>query len=156
MPDVENQPIPIAAHETWRTWLMTGNRRTPVDRRRLRGAHKGLKKILVEGLTPEGRDPRVWKDFSGAMVRHAVDDAMRALPPEDTRVVKLAYFGGYSNRQIAQVVGLTEATVQRRLSRALTAISDHIQHGQTIARRAPYALVGFMPGPWPSGGAHRI
>src|SRR5207248_468948 len=90
---------------------------------------------LAESAADNGGDRTyAWKDFSGAMVRHAVDDAMRALPPEYMRVVKLAYFGGYSNREIALEVGLTEATVQRRLRRALGAISYHIQHGRAVGR----------------------
>jgi len=146
--DLDNQTVPVAIHESWRAWLMTGTRRTPVDRRRMRGAHKGLKKILLEGLSNGGDRTYAWKDFSGAMVRHAVDDAMRALPPEYMRVVKLAYFGGYSNREIAREVGLTEATVQRRLRRALGAISYHIQHGRAVGRRAVYAVSLFLSGRW--------
>jgi len=148
MSDVENHTVPPATNDSWRAWLMTGARRTPVDRRRLRGANRGLKKILLEGLVGPGQNAYRWQDFSGAMVRHAVDDAMRNLPPEETRVVKLAYFGGYSNREIAREVGLTEWTVQRRLRRALAAISDHIQHGQELGRRAVYGLALFLSGRW--------
>jgi len=146
-PEIDNHTVPVAIHESWRAWLMTGARRTPVDKRRMRGAHKGLKKILLEGLTG-GADAHAWQDFSGAMVRHAVDDAMRELPPEDKRVVKLAYFGGYSNREIAREVGLTEGTVQRRLRRALAAISDHIQHGRAIGRRVLYGAGAILSGKW--------
>ena len=146
-PEIDNHTVPVAIHESWRAWLMTGARRTPVDKRRMRGAHKGLKKILLEGLTG-GADTHAWQDFSGAMVRHAVDDAMRELPPEDKRVVKLAYFGGYSNREIAREVGLTEGTVQRRLRRALAAISDHIQHGRAIGRRVLYGAGLILSGKW--------
>ena len=146
-PEIDNHTVPVAIHESWRAWLMTGARRTPVDKRRMRGAHKGLKKILLEGLTG-GADTHAWQDFSGAMVRHAVDDAMRELPPEDKRVVKLAYFGGYSNREIAREVGLTEGTVQRRLRRALAAISDHIQHGRAIGRRVLYGAGVILSGKW--------
>jgi len=148
MSDAENHTVPPATHDSWRTWLMTGARRTRVDRRRLRGANKGLKKILLEGLV-NGRDSTYrWQEFSGAMVRHAVDDAMRSLPPEETQVVKLAYFGGYSYREIAKEVGLTEGTVQRRLRRALSSISDYIQHGQAMGRRAVYGLAMLLSGRW--------
>ncbi|TMD17586.1 MAG: sigma-70 family RNA polymerase sigma factor [Chloroflexi bacterium] len=156
MTDLENQTVPVGTYDSWRTWLMTGARRTPVDPRRMRGAHKGLKKILVEGLLNSAEAPYTWKDFSGAMVRHAVDDAMRALPPEDTQVVKLAYFGGYSNREIAREIGLTEGTVQRRLRRALAAISDHIQHGRVLGRRAFYALALWLSGRWLSDSAQHF
>ena len=147
MSETQNHNTSVAIHENWRAWLMTGSRLTPVDRRRMRGAHRGLKKILLEGLAA-GESPHAWMNFSGAMVRHAVDDAMRTLPDQDTQVVKLAYFGGYSNREIAREIGLTEGTVQRRLSRALTAISDHIQHGRVTSRRILYGFGLFLSGRW--------
>jgi RNA polymerase sigma factor (sigma-70 family) len=148
LPEGENHDLPAGTNESWRTWLMTGNRRNHVDRRRMRGENRGLKKILLEGLTDAAAGRRGWTDFSGAMVRHAVDDAMQALPEEDHHVVKLAYFGGYSNREIAAVVGLTEGTVQRRLRRALAAISDHIQHGRDVGRRAFYVVAAWLSGRW--------
>ena len=148
MSDLENHTVPPETNESWRAWLMTGARRMPVDKRRLRGANSGLKKILLEGLTGEDENVHRWRDFSGAMVRHAVEDAMRTLPPEDKRVVKLAYFGGYSNRAIAREVGLTKGTVQRRLRRALAAISNHIQHGEELGRRLAYGLMLFFSGRW--------
>jgi RNA polymerase sigma factor (sigma-70 family) len=148
MPEAENYALPGSTNDSWRAWLTTGVRRSSADRRRLRGEYRGLKRMLLEGMTNGGDRPHAWKDFSGAMIRHAVDDAMRSLPVQDKQVVKLAYFGGYSNRQIAEQVGLTEATVQRRLRRALSAISDHIQHGRGLGRRAAFALAVWLSGRW--------
>jgi hypothetical protein len=134
---------------------MTGSRRTPVDKRRLRGAHRGLKKMLIEGMSNGGDKPHAWKEFSGAMIRHAVDDAMRALPVEDKQLVKLAYFGGLSNREIAENIGMTEATVQRRLRRAIDAISEYIERGRSFGRRAFYALTIWLCGRWIGDAAHQ-
>src|SRR6267378_2238772 len=156
MQEAERNALPRATNDTWRTWLMTGARRTPIDRRRMRGAHKGLKKMLIEGMSNGEERPHAWKDFSGAMIRHAVDDALRSLPSEDKQVVKLAYFGGLSNREIALEVGLTEATVQRRLRRALATISEHIQHGRALGRRAMYAVTIWLSGRWLSDSAHHF
>jgi len=122
----------------------------------MRGEHKGLKRMLLEGVGNGEDRPHAWNDFSGAMVRHAVDEAMRSLPAEDTQVVKLAYFGGYSNREIADQVGLTEGTVQRRLRRALASISEHIQHGRALGRRAVYALAIWLSGRWVTDSAHQF
>jgi len=154
MPEAENPLLPGATNDVWRTWLMTGAHRAPVDRRRMRGANRGLKKMLIEGMTNGEGKPHAWKDFSGAMIRHAVDEAMRALPPQDKEAVKLAYFGGYSNREIARQIGLTEGGVQRRLRRALAVISDHIQHGSVIARRAVYVVAVWLSGRWASEAMH--
>lgn len=156
MPEAEKHALPPATNDTWRTWLMTGARRAPIDRRRVRGAHKGLKKMLLEGMSNGDDRPHAWKDFSGAMIRHAVDDAMRSLPSQDKHVVQLAYFGGLSNREIALEVGLTEATVQRRLRSALARISDHIQHGRALGRRAIYGVMVWLSGRWLSDGAHHF
>jgi predicted DNA-binding protein (UPF0251 family) len=156
MPEAENYALPGATNDSWRAWLTSGVRRAPADRRRLRGEYRGLKRMLLEGMANGGDRPHAWKAFSGAMVRHAVDDAMRTLPAQDKQVVKLAYFGGYSNREIAEQVGLTEATVQRRLRRALSAISDHIQHGRSLGRRAAFALAAWLSGRWLTEGAHHL
>lgn len=141
MADAENHLLPGGTNDSWRTWLMTGARRGRVDRRRLRGAHRGLKRMLIEGMGDWTERPYSWNEFSGAMVRHAVDEALRGLPDEDRQLVKLAYFGGLTNGEIAHQSGLTVATVQRRLRRALTRISEHVQRGRGLARRAVYALV---------------
>jgi RNA polymerase sigma factor (sigma-70 family) len=156
MPEARSDTPSGATNDTWRTWLMTGVRRDRVDRRRMRGANKGLKKMLLEGMHNGGDRPRAWNDFSGAMIRHAVDEAIRALPNDDEKVVKLAYFGGCSNREIASRVGLTEGTVQRRLRRALGAISEHIQHGRTQARRAMYVVTIWLTGRWLQESAHHV
>ncbi len=156
MAAAENHLLAGATNDKWRTWLLTGVRRAPVDRRRMRGAHKGLKKMLLEGMRNGDDRPRAWQDFSGAMVRHAVDEAILSLPAQDKDVVKLAYFGGYSNREIASQVGLTEGTVQRRLRHALAAISEHVQHGRAMARRAMSALVIWLSGRWLTDGAHNV
>lgn len=148
MPEAENRMPSGATNDAWRTWLMTGVRRDRVDRRRMRGANQGLKRMLLEGMRNADDRPHAWRDFSGAMIRHAVDEAIRALPYADKQVVKLAYFGGYSNREIASQVGITEGTVQRRLRRALAVISEQVQHGRTRARRAMYALTIWLSGRW--------
>jgi len=156
MAEAENQALPSATNDSWRTWLMTGSRREPVDKRRLRGAHRGLKKMLIEGMANAGEKPHAWKEFSGAMIRHSVDEAMRALPNQDTRLVKLAYFGGLSNREIANAVGMTEPTVQRRLRRAVDAISEYIERGRSFGRRAFYALMLWLCGRWIGDAAHQL
>jgi DNA-binding Lrp family transcriptional regulator len=156
MEEAENQALPAAANESWRTWLRTGSRRDQPDRRRLRGAHRGLKKMLLEGMTNGGDKPHAWKEFSGAMIRHAVDEAMRELPVEEKKMVKLAYFGGMSNREIADVIGVTEAAVRRRLSRAVDAISNYIERGRTFGRRAFYALTLWLCGRWVGGATPHV
>src|SRR5258708_8840839 len=126
MREAENHLLSGATNDTWRTWLMTGVRRDRVDRRRMRGANKGLKKMLLEGMHNGDDRPHAWKDFSGAMIRHAVEEAIRALPHDDKQVVKLAYFGGYSNPEISLWGALTHATLHPLFLPPPTPITHHL------------------------------
>jgi len=134
---------PTAPGDSWRSWLTTGNR-SGADRRRVSGAHRGLKKILVEGTSNGGEHPKPWKDFSGAMVRQAVNEALNQLPPDHRQAVQLAYFGGLSNREIAQRLGLSVGGVQRRLRQALARVSEHVEHGRAIGHRVLLGLFGCL------------
>src|SRR5690349_18804625 len=134
--------LPAAAVESWRTWLLTGKSGVVSDRRRLRGSHRGLKRMLVDGTGHEM--PQSWKHFSGAMVRLAINDALNALPKEQTHVVWLAYFAGQSNREIARRLGISVGAVQRRLKLAFEYVSEHVEHGRTAGRRAVFAVLGWL------------
>src|SRR5437773_11837872 len=143
---VDSPGAPSTANDTWRTWLMTGVRRNGVDRRRVRGAHLGIKKMLVEGMHLRSDKPYTWKDFSDAMVRQSVGEAMRELPYRDSQLVKLAYFGGMSNREIADHMRMAEGTVERRLRRALDTISRYIERGRGFGQRVVLAMAVWLCG----------
>lgn len=144
----ENLMAPTSVNDSWRTWLLTGSRRPPIDRRRVRGAHRGLKKILVEGMSGSGDRPQYWKNFSAVMVRQAVDEAIGGLPLEHKQVVRLAYFGGLSNREIAQHLDLSVAGVQRRLRHAMATVSEYVERGRTMTYRVLCGMAALLAGRW--------
>jgi RNA polymerase sigma factor (sigma-70 family) len=125
----------------WRSWLSTGARRVPIDRRRARGAEAQLKKILIGA--PSGA-----VDFSSAMARQAIDEALHELPPQHKQVVKLAYFGGLTNREIAQELGLNVSEVRRTLQASLAAVGSYFERGRAKGRRAiqDLALLAWWKG----------
>jgi hypothetical protein len=131
--------LPAAASDSWRTWLMTGVRKPPLDRRRMQGAHKALKRMLVEG-TPPNYGTLPWNDFSSAMVRQAVDEALNALPAGHKQAVRLAYFGGSSNQEVAAHLGVGQGAIRRRLREALAQVSEHVEMGRVAARRTIYSI----------------
>src|SRR5579864_5861067 len=153
--ETDSKAVYLATNASLRTWLMTGSRRKPSDRRRVRGSHKGLKKMLVEGMKTGGEEPYSWKEFSDAMVRQSVGEALRALPGREAEMVKLAYFGGLSNQQIAARFDSTESTVRRRLRRALAQISAHVERGRSAGRRVVYAFGVWLAGRWLGDAFHQ-
>jgi len=132
--------LPAAASDAWRTWLMTGARRPPFDRHRINGAQRGLKKMMIEGTTTPPDRSLPWNDFSAAMIRQAVDEALNMLPSSHKQAVKLAYFGGFTNHQIAEHLGVGEAAVRRMLQVALVTVGDHVERGKTPTRKVIYFL----------------
>src|ERR1700738_2719619 len=142
----ENHAVPAAARDSWRSWLMTGMRQGPIYRRRVRGAHKGLKRMLIEGMSDGGDDAHAWKRFSGAMVRQAVDEAVSSLPPRQKQLIKLAYFSDLTNREIAQGLGITLSSVERGLREAIARVSEFVERGKGAGRKAIYAIGLFFAG----------
>jgi hypothetical protein len=138
--------LPAAASDAWRTWLMTGARKPPFDRRRIYGAHRGLKKLLIEGTTNPPDRSLPWNDFSAAMIRQAVDEALNLLPPGHKQAVKLAYFGGFTNQEIAEHLGTGEAAVKRMLQVALDTVSAHVERGKSTTRKVIYFLAIWAGG----------
>jgi DNA-binding CsgD family transcriptional regulator len=142
----ENHAVSAAASDSWRNWLMTGMRHGPIYRRRVRGAHKGLKQMLVEGMAESGDKAHTWKRFSGAMVRQAVDEAVSSLPPRQKQLIKLAYFSDLTNREIAQGLGITLSSVERGLREAIARVSEFVERGRGAGRKAIYAIGLFLAG----------
>ena len=125
---------------------MTGIRQEPIFRRRVRGAHKGLKRMLVEGMADGDDKSRTWTRFSGAMVRQAVDEAVSSLPPREKQLLKLAYFSDLTNREIAQGLGITLSSVERGLRDAIARVSEYVERGKGAGRKAIYAIGLFLAG----------
>ncbi len=135
--DEPNADVLHSAIASWRAWLTTGVKRVPIDRRRARGAESQLKEVLLGA--PSGA-----VDFSSAMARQAVDEAMNELPTQHRQVVKLAYFGGLTNREIAQQLGLSVGGVRRRLNESLAIVATYLERGRSFGRRAVHGLMGWF------------
>jgi len=140
--------LPAVASDSWRTWLMTGLRKAPFDRRRIRGNHKGLKKMMIEGTGAPEDSSQPWNDFSGAIVRQSVDEALNSLPPGHKQAVKLAYFGGMTNEAIAKHLGVRPGVVRKRLRHALAVVSAHVETGAALGRKVIYGIATLAAARW--------
>ena len=77
-------------------------------------------------------DHEVW-DL--AVAEH-VKEAVATLPPEEKRAIELAYFGGHTYREVADLLGLPEGTVKSRIRAGLKRL------------RAELAEAGLGEGEW--------
>lgn len=110
-----------------RTWLLTAVRNRSIDYLRGRGAHERFEKEIPENVEAGsgGSDP--WREVSQLMEREAVRQAIDTLPSEQKQAVELAYFGGYSQSEIATMIRVPLSTVKGRMRLALEKLHSYLQ-----------------------------
>ena len=100
-------------------WLLRITRNRALDR--LRHRRRQLRKVERVQSLGGGGDP--WTNpvepneaaFPGWQVHETVHSALRALPEEQRSVVRLAYFEGLTQSEIAEQLGIPLGTVKTRL-----------------------------------------
>ena len=110
-----------------RTWLLTSVRNRSIDYLRGRGAHERQELELQPTLAEVGLRSDPWREVSLSLERSAVRDAMSYLPAEQRQAVELAYFAGYSQREIAEMTSVPLSTVKGRMRLALEKLSSYLQ-----------------------------
>jgi RNA polymerase sigma-70 factor (ECF subfamily) len=72
-----------------------------------------------ERLRPRAPAESAHEEVANAEAAHLVRRAVLSLPPEQRRVVELAYFQGLSYREVAVAEGIPEGTAKSRIRLAL-------------------------------------
>ncbi len=114
------------ARGSLRTWLLTAVRNRSIDYLRGRGGMERQEVELKPALATSPRgDP--WHEVSLSLEREAVREALASLPPEQRQAIELAYFGGYSQREIAGITRAPMGTVKGRTRLALEKLSSYLR-----------------------------
>lgn len=113
-----------------RTWLGTLAHRRAVDyvRREEARRRRAIKVASRSDTTPDV------EEMALAMVTaERVRAALATLPDDQRRAIQLAYFGGKTYRQVAEVLGIPEGTAKSRLRLGLRRIADALDT-EAVAR----------------------
>jgi RNA polymerase sigma-70 factor (ECF subfamily) len=113
------------------SYLMTVARSRAIDRARVLGRHRALLPdsdeallaALDRGMPPL---PTALSALLSAESRGAVEDALRALPPEQREAVELAFFAGLSHREVAERLAAPLGTVKTRIRQGLLRLRDSL------------------------------
>ncbi len=109
-----------------RTWLITVVRNRSIDKLRGRGAHARQELELLPELTAAGPGSDPWREVAMSLERDAVREALLKLPQDQRQVVELAYFGGFTHREIAEMVRVPLSTVKGRMRIALEKLHSYL------------------------------
>jgi len=113
------------------SYLMTVARSRAIDRARALGRQRillpesdeALLAALDRGVPPR---PSALSALLSAESRSAVEDALRALPPEQREAVELAFFAGLSHREVAERLAAPLGTVKTRIRQGLLRLRDSL------------------------------
>jgi RNA polymerase sigma-70 factor, ECF subfamily len=108
---------------TVRTWLLTIVHHRAIDQMRS-ARSKSSADTVIDDAMPLPAKEDTWTEVVRGLDHDRVREAMAALPPEQRQVVDLAYFGGYTQSEIAQRVGIPLGTVKGRTRLALDKMRD--------------------------------
>jgi RNA polymerase sigma-70 factor, ECF subfamily len=100
-------------------------RRSGVHERR-RASDEGIEETLQ---APERTDSQVLDKAVSQEIRGALGE----LPPEQRRVIELAYFGGFTHLEIASILGTPVGTVKGRMRLGLQKLRGHLQGWETVS-----------------------
>ncbi len=103
-----------------RSWVLSAVHNRAVDALRRAGSKAG-RDVHDAGIAerlpaPEATDAEVERRDAARRLRSALDE----LPPDQRQVIELAYFGGLTHNQIAQMLELPPGTVKGRMRLGLT------------------------------------
>lgn len=107
----------VADRGAFSSWLLTLVHHKAVDAVRREGVHRrrqvAMDEETTDRLAPE--TPGADVDAIGAVVAGDVRSALRELPTEQRTAMMLAYYGGYTQREVAALVGVPLGTVKSRM-----------------------------------------
>ena len=108
------------------TWLLSVTHHKAVDsvrrestRRRRLAEDQVMLEIVATGPGP---DDEAWATLRAERTR----EALRTLPPEQREVLLIAYYGGYTQREIAEMTGVPLGTVKSRTLAALRKLREEL------------------------------
>jgi RNA polymerase sigma-70 factor (ECF subfamily) len=108
------------------TWLLSITHHKAVDSLRREGTRRkrlaGEQVLLEVAATGPGPEDEAWARLRAERTR----EALRLLPAEQREVVLLAYYGGYTQREIADLTGLPLGTVKSRTLTAMRRLREHL------------------------------
>ncbi len=122
--DVWRQAAAFEARSSVSTWLLAIARHKALSARRRRTDAELDEKVASKVADPAD-DPEVvlQKKTRAELLRHA----LARLSPEHGEVIDLVYFHGKSVKEVAEIVGIAEATVKTRMFYARKKLAELVE-----------------------------
>jgi RNA polymerase sigma factor (sigma-70 family) len=110
----------VAERGKARTWLLTLVHRRAVDLVRREELRRGEPLAAAREGEAEGADEHAWLRLQ----RGHVQEALRKLPDQQREAIELAYYGGFTQAELADRLGEPLGTIKSRMFAGLARLRD--------------------------------
>jgi RNA polymerase sigma-70 factor (ECF subfamily) len=109
-----------------RTWILSIVHNRGIDQIRSQASRRRTQE-RVEASAPRSQPSEAFAEAWRNSQRDQIREALNTLPPEQLKILELAYFSGYTHVQISDVLDLPLGTVKGRMRLGLKKIRDYFE-----------------------------
>jgi RNA polymerase sigma-70 factor (ECF subfamily) len=109
-----------------RTWLLSIVRNRGIDQIRSQASRRRTQDE-IEASAPRSQPSEAFAETWRNSQRDQVREALDTLPPEQLKILELAYFSGYTHVEISDLLRLPLGTVKGRMRLGLKKIRDYFE-----------------------------
>src|SRR5829696_4226249 len=117
-----------------RTWILSIVHNRGIDQIRSHASRRRTQD-KIEASAPRSQPSeafaQTWRNSQRDQIREALD----TLPPEQLKILELAYFSGYTHVEISELLRLPLGTVKGRMRLGLKKIRDYFDHPKLTRRQ---------------------
>jgi len=117
-----------------RTWLLSIVRNRGIDQIRSQASRRRTQDKF-EASAPRSQPSEAFAETLRNSQRDQVRQALNTLPPEQLKILELAYFSGYTHLQISELVDVPLGTIKGRMRLGLKKMRDYFDHPKLTRRQ---------------------
>jgi RNA polymerase sigma-70 factor (ECF subfamily) len=117
-----------------RTWILSIVHNRGIDQLRSQASRRRTQD-KVEATAPRSQPSEAFAETWRNSQRDQVREALNTLPPEQLKILELAYFSGYTHVEISELLSLPLGTVKGRMRLGLKKVRDFFEsRGAAVPR----------------------
>jgi RNA polymerase sigma-70 factor (ECF subfamily) len=109
-----------------RTWILSIVHNRGIDQIRSQASRRRTQD-KIEASAPRSQPSEAFAETWRNSQRDQVREALNTLPPEQLKILELAYFSGYTHVEISELLRLPLGTVKGRMRLGLKKIRDYFE-----------------------------
>ena len=117
-----------------RTWILSIVHNRGIDQIRSHASRRRTQD-KIEASTPRSQPSEAFAQTWRNSQRDQIREALNTLPPEQLKILELAYSSGYTHVEISELLRLPLGTVKGRMRLGLKKIRDYFDHPKLTRRQ---------------------